>query len=315
MSVQPVCSIIIPSYRAAQTIGACLTALLGQDLTLPYEIIVVDSSPDETPDLIRRDFPQVQLIHLPHKTGPAKARNIGAQQARGEILAFIDADCIAQPNWLRQLYTLIQQGYDAVGGAIANGNGETLISWASYMCEFREFLPVGSSRDVTNLTLGNVAYRRTSFWAAGGFPARCFPQEDQVFHYGLRQRGGRIHFDPGIVVAHTHRTERAAFLHHQHRIGRANARVLGKLDLPGAAIARRPWLALLITPALIFLRLVRTFYACWWVEQGLVWRRPALVWLCWLGMYWWGRGFIRAAGISSPRTIISRGLSYAYPRR
>lgn len=315
MSSRLVCSIIIPSYRAAQTIGRCLTALLKQDIALPYEIIVVDSSPDETPDLIRRDFPQVQLIHLPHKTGPAMARNIGAQQARGEILAFIDADCVAGADWLRRLYTLIQQGYNAVGGAIANGNSETLISWASYICEFREFLPAGPPREVSNLTLGNVAYRRATFWAAGGFPARCFPQEDQVFHYSLQQRGGKIYFDPGIVVAHTHRTERAAFLHHQHRIGRANARVLGKLDLSGSAIARRPWLALLTTPALILWRFVRTIYACWWVEHGLVWRQPALLWLCWLGMCWWGRGFVRSAGIGSPRAMISRGLSYAYPRR
>src|SRR5437868_9362423 len=79
-------SVIVPSYRSAPTIGACLTALLRQDLAQPYEIIVVDSSPDETPALVGRDFPQVRLIHRAQQTDPALARNLGAEQAHGEIL-------------------------------------------------------------------------------------------------------------------------------------------------------------------------------------------------------------------------------------
>lgn len=292
MSAKPICSVVVPSYCSAQTIGDCLAALVRQDLSLPYEIIVVDSSPDETPDLIRRDFPQVQLIHLPHQADPALARNIGARQARGEILAFTDADCVAAPDWLRRLHNTLQQGYDAVGGAIANANSDSLVSWASYMCEFREFLPRGAPRDVDNLTLGNVAYRRTVFWTGGGFPAGCFPQEDQVFHYGLRGQEFRMRFEPRIVVAHVHRTERDTYLLHQRRIGQANARVLRQLDLPGAGLARHPTLALLAMPALVTLRFVRTIRACWQVEQRLILRRPALAWLCWLGMYWWGQGFL-----------------------
>src|SRR5690242_5985161 len=70
LSVAPICSVIIPSYCSARTISACLMALLRQDIQLSYEIIVVDSSPDETADLVRGDFPQVRLIHLPQKTGP-----------------------------------------------------------------------------------------------------------------------------------------------------------------------------------------------------------------------------------------------------
>ena len=291
MSLPIACSVIIPSYRSAQTIGACLTALLRQDLAQPYEIIVVDSSPDETPALVGRDFPQARLIHRAQQTDPALARNLGAEQAQGEVLAFIDSDCIASPDWLRRLYTTLQQDYDGVGGAIANGNGDTLVSWAGYMCEFRAFLPGGPAQDADNLTLGNVAYRRDVFRAVGGFPVGCFPQEDQVFHHALRRQGARIRYDPQIVVAHLHRFERSAFLSHQRRIGRANARVMRQLGLSGAWIARHPWLAMLALPALIPLRFVRTLYTCWNVEHHLVLRRPALGWLCWLGMCWWGWGF------------------------
>jgi GT2 family glycosyltransferase len=297
----PICSIIIPAYRAATTIGVCLAALIDQDYGQPYEIIVVDSSPDETPALIARQFPEVQLIHLEQQTDPALARNIGAQRARGDYLLFIDADCIAAPDWIGRLVTTLEQGYDAVGGAICNGNGASLVSWAGYLCEFREFLPDGVARDVGNLTLGNVGYRRAIFEAAGGFPVGAFPQEDQVFHQTLRTLHARMRFEPQITVAHMHRTERGAFLTHQRQIGRANARVLRALDLPGAALVRRLWLARLTLPALVVLRFVRTLRACWHVERGLLRRRPALIWLCWLGMCWWGRGLLEGAATPDQR--------------
>jgi glycosyltransferase involved in cell wall biosynthesis len=289
------CSVIVPSFRSAATIGACLSALFRQEIALPYEVIVVDSSPDETPDIIRRDFPAVRLVHLPQRADPASARNIGARAARGAVLAFIDSDCVAAPDWLSRLLLTLECGYDAAGGAIANANGETLVSWAGYMCEFREFLPGSRPRDVANLTLGNVAYRRDAFWRCGGFSPGCFPQEDQVLHHGLRARGGRLRYDPRIVVAHAHRSDRAAFLQHQRRIGRANARVARRLQLPGSGFARRPWLIPAVLPALLSLRFARTVHACRHVERGLLLRRLRLAWLCWLGMCWWGMGFLEGA--------------------
>jgi GT2 family glycosyltransferase len=296
MTAQPVCSVIIPSYRASSTIGQCLTALLRQDFAQPYEIVVVDSSPDETPQVIRQNFPTVHLVHLSQQTDPASARNLGVERAPGEALAFIDADCVAEPDWLRRLHAHLEAGYDAAGGAIANGNGETLISWAGYMCEFREFLPGGPARDADNLTLGNAAYRRAAFRAVGGFPTGYFPQEDQVFHERFRQRGYRIRLDPQIVVAHFHRADWNEFLRHQRHIGRVNAQVIQRLNLPGATLARHRWRAALALPLLVPLRFIRTLRACWRVERALVLRRPLLAGLCWLGQCWWGRGFVEGAG-------------------
>lgn len=290
------CSIIIPSYRSMATICRCLQALLAQDFAQPYEIIVVDSSPDATADLVRAEFPQVHLLHLARQTDPATARNLGAQQARGTILAFIDADCIAPRDWLRRLHTTILAGYDAVGGAIANANGVNSVSWAGYICEFREFFPSDTASDVANLTLGNAAYRKRAFLAAGGFPVGYFPQEDQVFHRAFCAHGFAIRLDQRIVVAHHHRTERADFLSHQRRIGYANAQVLRRIVLPGAALARRPRLALAALPALVLLRFARTLAACRGLQASLVWRHPDLVWLIWLGMWQWGLGFLEGSG-------------------
>lgn len=289
------CSVVIPSFRSSSTIKACLTALLSQDFALSYDITVVDSSPDDTAKYIRDNFPQVRVIHLPQQTEPGAARNIGATEAQGEVLAFIDADCIANPDWLQRLYGRIKEGYDAVGGAIANGNKGSLVSWAGYFCEFREFLPGGQAHLAQNLTLGNAAYQRSVFWSLGGFPTGYFPQEDQVFHQLMRGQGFRIWLDPQIIVAHTHRSELKAFLDHQRHIGRVNAQVINKLNLEGAGLVRHPRLLGLALPLLIGLRFVRTLRACWRLENSIVWRRPVLAGLCGLGIVWWARGFLSGA--------------------
>lgn len=290
-----VCSVVVPSYRSAGTIAGCLSALRAQVDAPPFEVIVVDSSPDETAAIVRRDFPEVRLIVREEQTDPATGRNLGAAAARGAILCFIDSDCLAAPDWLARLAARIGEGHSAVGGAIVNANPETLVSWAGYCCEFREFLPGGPARAAQNLTIGNSAYRRADFVALGGFPAGYFPQEDQVFHKKMRAHGMSILLDPAITVAHHHRSERGPFLSHQRQIGRANARVLRLIGGQGSRLARDRRLAALLMPALVPYRLARTLYACRGVAGGLALRRPGLIWLCLLGMLCWGQGFLEEA--------------------
>ena len=285
-------SVVVPSYRSAATIRACLRSLLAQEVDRPFEVIVVDSSDDGTATIVGSEFPSVHLVARAERTEAPIARNLGLERARAERLVFIDSDCVARSDWLRRICAVLDEGYDGVGGAIANGNGETLVSWAGYICEFREFLPGGSRRSAEYMTPNNVAYRRSALLATGGFPAGWFPLEDQVLGQALRARGARLCVDHSIVVAHTHRTDRGAFLEHQRGFGRCNARLLRRLSLPGAFLARRRWRAKVALPGLVTLKFARTLRACWRVERGLVFRRPALAWLCWQGTCSWGRGFV-----------------------
>ena len=290
----PYCSVIVPSYASASTIRSCLSALTNQDAPFIYEVIVVDSSADSTPTIVATEFPDVHFVHLSERVGPETARNRGAQEARGAVFAFIDSDCIAARDWLRRLVARLDEGYDAIGGATANGNGHSPVSWAGYFCEFREFLPSGRLRSMRYLSPNTVAYRRELFWSVGGFPPGFYPMEDQVFHRPLCDRGARIALDPEIVVAHTHRTERRQFLEHQRRLGLANVRVLRVLGGRGALLARHAFLASLVIPMLVPYRFLRIVLSSAHVERGIVFRRPAIAWLCWLGMRGWGRGFTEA---------------------
>ena len=70
-------SVIIPSYNSEKTIRKCLDSLLDQTYEGEYEIIVVDSSDDKTPQIVTSLYPKVKLVHFRNKTDPGKARNIG----------------------------------------------------------------------------------------------------------------------------------------------------------------------------------------------------------------------------------------------
>ena len=291
------CSVVVPSYGSEATIRGCLDALRAQDAGIAYEVIVVDSSSDLTPTIVRNEYPEVRLLHLHERVGPETARNRGAEAANGDVLAFIDSDCIAPRDWLRRLLAHVDAGYEAIGGATANANGESIVSWAGYFCEFREFLPGGAIRPMRYLSPNTVAYPRHVFAETGGFPAGFYPMEDQIFHRRLVDRGARIALDPSIVVAHTHRTDRQQFLQHQRRLGLANVRVLRVLGGRGAGLARMPWLAAVLLPAVVTFRFLRMVSLVITADEPSIARRPALVWLCSLGMWWWGRGFLEGARI------------------
>jgi GT2 family glycosyltransferase len=293
-------SVIIPSFQSGATIRACLASVLAQDIGEPFEVFVADSGADNTAEIVRSEFPSVRLLKSDRRLSAERGRNWGAREARGAVFAFIDSDCVAQPDWLRRLCVTLEEGnYDGVGGAIGNAGGSNATSWAGYYCEFREFLPLGPARDATYLTPGNVAYRRDTFRRAGGFPSGYFPLEDQMFYRRLHAIGARVRFDPSIVVQHNHRSRVAAFLTHQSRIGAANARVVRDFDLQGSWIAAHPWAAVALFPALTTYRFGRTVAACWRHERYLMLRRPAVTGLCWLGMLAWGIGFARPAAIEA----------------
>lgn len=276
---------------------------MGQDLAEPYEVIVVDSSNDHTPHLVREHFPTVKLIHLEKRTDPGTARNIGITQARGEILAFIDSDCVAGYEWLQRMIQAHDSQYRVVGGAIENGNPETLISWVGYVIEFREFLPVGPPRMVEHIPTCNISYKREVFTDYGGFRGEFYPQEDLLYNWEIRQKGERILFDPAIRVAHHHRTKLRGYLKHQINIGQVTPCVLKRTDLPGSSIAARPWLATLVLPLLPLVKFTRTVSTFLRLQPETILRRPLLSPLLLLGLLFWGIGFARGIHEEGPAEI------------
>lgn len=283
-------SVVIPSYNAQGTIRACLTALTRQT-TPPREIITVDSAQDGAQEIVRQQFPQVRLITLDRQTFPGPARNLGAEQASGAILAFLDADCVPGPRWLDGLLGGHNQGYSAVGGAVEIGNPHRAVAWAGHLMEFREFLPFGAARSLTHVPSCNISYRRELFAQLGGFPNGYYPQEDLLFDFLLTRRGVPILFDPSNRVRHTYRETLRDYLRHQQRIGRITCCTLRRLPLAGSAVARSPLGGALAAPLLGLIKSARTLGVFARRYFPIFLRRPAVTGLILLGAAWWARGF------------------------
>jgi glycosyltransferase involved in cell wall biosynthesis len=115
----PAVSVIVPARDAGPTLERTLRALADQDLLQPYEVIVVDDgSTDETVAIARAWEPMVKLIRADTSRGPGAARNLGAREANGPILAFTDSDCFPTPGWLTAGLVAIEPDVDIVLGAV-----------------------------------------------------------------------------------------------------------------------------------------------------------------------------------------------------
>ena len=96
-------SVIIPCFDAADTLPGCLEGLLAQRFAdADVELFVVDNNSRDDTEAIARGHSRVTLLRESTQ-GAYAARNTGVAAAQGEILAFIDPDCIPQPDWLQQL--------------------------------------------------------------------------------------------------------------------------------------------------------------------------------------------------------------------
>ena len=110
-------SVYIPSYNGAKYLRKCLEGVLKQ--TYPInEIIVVDDGSSDNTAKVASGYP-VRLIKHKHNRGIAAARNTAVQQAKGDFIASIDADCLPEPTWLREcMKNFLKNNTVAVGGKL-----------------------------------------------------------------------------------------------------------------------------------------------------------------------------------------------------
>jgi len=202
-------SIVIPSYNS-KTIEKTIKSLLNQDYKEKYEIIVVDSSNDDTPKIISK-YP-VRLIRQ-NPSGPANARNLGVKNAKGEIIVFIDSDCIAPKNWLKNLLKpLSDKNVAAVSGTYRTKNKESIIArFAGYEIEQRHEKMNRLDRIDFVGSFGCV-YRKDIFLKFGGFDTNFVQSEDGELSYKIAKKGYVIKFNPSAYVYHYHPDSLIKFL-------------------------------------------------------------------------------------------------------
>ena len=98
---RPVLSAVVFAFHNEHTILRAVSSLVQQDFDEPFEVIVATSGGDRTGQLVRENFPGVSVIESTVRLMPGGARNLGMGIARGQIIAFLEADCVARPGWIK----------------------------------------------------------------------------------------------------------------------------------------------------------------------------------------------------------------------
>jgi glycosyltransferase involved in cell wall biosynthesis len=292
LPAQPLISVIVPSYNSAPTIGRTLEALLAQQGP-PREIIVVDSSDDDRTRGILTSFESrgVRVTRLAEKTMPAVGRNLGAGEASGKVLAFIDSDAYPAPDWLERIASATAQGCRVGGGSlkVPGSQRNRPIALAQYFLQFSEFLDTGSRRVKTFVPSVNLFCEKSLFDELGGFP-RIRASEDVLFGFEAGKRSP-VYFEPSIKVFHVFREDLGAYLTNQLMLGKYvqmhRRRVYRSFLYTGVT-------AVLLLPAFMLLKLLRIVWRILMtLDLGEMWRFLASFPLFLLGLGYWGAGFVQ----------------------
>lgn len=188
----PLVSVIVAAYNAEATVGETLSSVLAQDYE-PFEVLVVDDGcTDATADRVGQ-FATVRCLRQDN-AGPSAARNAGVAEARGALLAFVDADDAVPPTKLSvQVGHLLE--HPEVGCVL--GRQEVLTSGAGAP-EWIGHDPVFG--DFAGVPLMSMVVRRDAFLDAGGFDPRLRTAEDRDLLVRLRAAGVPIAVVDAVVL-------------------------------------------------------------------------------------------------------------------
>jgi GT2 family glycosyltransferase len=196
-------SVIIPVHNAGTTIEKCLAAALSSRYN-NFEVIVVDDhSTDNSVEIIKQ-FP-CRLIKLNKHSGASKARNTGAQYSKGEILFFVDADCILQENTLAHVNNAFEK-YN--NNSVIIGGTYTPLSYdnnffSDFQSVFINYSETKRQDDPDYVAAHAMAISAETFRESGGFSEDFLPIiEDVEFSHRLRRAGYKLIVSPDILVKH-----------------------------------------------------------------------------------------------------------------
>lgn len=206
----PEVSIVIPTYNEGDNIEVCINSLKNQNFpSESYEIIVVDNnSNDNTLDIVK-NLDVIQTVE--YKGGPAAAKNAGISLAKGNIIAFIDGDCIATKEWLKNIVSGFGKAdIGCIAGSISAMEDDNLSPMERFLIKKghlsqaqhieHPFLPFAAT--------ANVAYRKEVFDKIGLFDEKLFVGEDADLSWRMQLfTNYKIKYIPDAAVFHPYESK------------------------------------------------------------------------------------------------------------
>jgi glycosyltransferase involved in cell wall biosynthesis len=204
----PIISVVMPAYKVAPYIGEALESVLAQSFT-DYEVIVVNDGSPDTPELeagLERFGARIVYIKQENR-GVSAARNQALRAARGQFVAFLDADDLWLPNYLREQFAFIQEHNADLVCADATQFGDSLVTNRTYM---EELMPTSAAAgEVTFLGLvsgaqalvtSGVLARRKPVIEVGLFDEALRDSEDFDLWLRLARHGARMLYHRVVLL-------------------------------------------------------------------------------------------------------------------
>jgi len=237
-------SVVVPTYDRADAVRGCVQALGSLDYpTDAVEVVVIDDASPHPVELAGIEAPcSVRVLRVERNGGPAAARNLGAREATGDVVAFTDDDCRPEPAWLGALVGALDAEPDALaGGRTVNALEENPFAEASQdlVSYLYDAAPGGRSL-LPFFTSNNFAVRRDRFHSLGGFDEtfRFTAAEDRDLSERWAAEIGPLRFVPEARVRHHHDLSLRTFLRQHYVYGRGAVHLARRRLLRGRS---RPW--------------------------------------------------------------------------
>lgn len=286
----PAVTVVLPTCDRLEQTRRCVESLLEQSLSAIEVVVVDDGSEDGTPEGVEalaasRGDSRVRVLRNGRNLGANASRNRGVAVARGRFVAFLDSDCVADPEWLERLIAPFDDpSVGAVSGLVEDTCCDNVWELA-----FRGTHRLPRRGPASRFVSGNLCVRHELLeghaWeedftdaavtedgrADVAFSGRC---DEEGLHLAIRAAGWRVLAEPAARVEHHHRYSAGAFMRQAWHGGRAAAelvwkyRLTDRLDLAPLAVSLlvliatvplallleaswAPWLPLLALPPLL----------------------------------------------------------------
>lgn len=206
----PFVTVIIPVRNRPKAIADCLESLTR--LVYPREkmevIVIDDASDDNTPEIVTR-YP-VQIIRLDRHSQASYCRNLATRKASGEILAFLDSDCLSGPHWLMEIIPIFNDPANGAAGGLVdsfyNENGLDRYEKVKSSLNMGKRPKNSMEGDLfLYVPTCNMLVRKEVFLDIGGFKEDLFIGEDVDFCWRMQDRGFHLEYRPVGRIFHKHR--------------------------------------------------------------------------------------------------------------
>lgn len=201
-------SVVVPVLDEARWLPVQLEALAAQTYTHPWELVIADNGSGDGSLEIAKEwqprFPVARIVHAPERRLASYARNVGAAEARGEFLAFTDADDQAEPDWLERMVAAALEG-DVVAGDIGRHrlNAPRVAAW--HPVPPRERALTGF-RYLSYASGSNTGIWADVFRDLHGFDVERPAGEDIELSWRAQIAGYRLVLAPDAIVNERYRT-------------------------------------------------------------------------------------------------------------